>query len=136
MACHGPKSGLTTNRLPGDKYTTDTDEIAKLKEKHGLRSARLHACICKVIKVNCSIYLHLKQPTIKVGDNLFTNPLVGEGVKAFKYIEKVDVRERTEEQKEALETVVKAVCTDIEDNGSAPTCNGRIKANICKKLNN
>ena len=56
--------------------------------------------------------------------------------KTFRNKKEEETKLFMEEQKEALETVVKAVCTGIEDNNSATTCNGRIKANICKKLNN
>ena len=46
---------------------------------------------------------------------------------------KEDTKTFMEEQKANLEDVVKGVCESMSDENSTTTCDGKIKANICRK---
>ena len=51
-------------------------------------------------------------------------------------VKKEDTKTFMEEQKANLEDVVKSVCESMNDENSTTTCDGKIKANICRKLSN
>ena len=59
---------------------------------------------------------------------------VKENVETFMNEKKEDTKTFMEEQKGNLEDVVRSVCENMNDDNSTATCDGRMKANICRKL--
>ena len=61
---------------------------------------------------------------------------IKENVETFMNEKKEDTKTFMEEQKGNLEDVVRTVCENMNDDNSTTTCDGRMKANICRKLTN
>ena len=61
---------------------------------------------------------------------------IKENVETFMNDKKDDTKTFMEEQKANLEDVVKSVCESMSEENSTTTCDGKIKANICRKLSN
>ena len=59
---------------------------------------------------------------------------IKENVETFINEKKEDTKTFMEEQKGNLEDVVRSVCENMNDDNSTATCDGRMKANICRKL--